>query len=57
MLMTLLMIIMAIIAASGFIALGLSFLDHKLRVEEERERRDHKHAVFQATQTAGWPAG
>jgi hypothetical protein len=57
MLMTLLMIIMAIIAASGFIGLGLSFVGHKLRVEEEREAGEQKRATFQATQAAGWPAG
>jgi hypothetical protein len=57
MLMTLLMIIMAIIAASGFIGLGLSFVGHKLRVEEEREAGEQKRATFQATQAACWPAG
>jgi hypothetical protein len=54
---TLLMIIMAIIAASGFIALGLSFISHKLRVEEERDAAEHNRATVYATHMAGWPAG
>ena len=57
MLMTLIMIIMAIIAASGLIALGVSFLGRRLQVEEEEEAREHKGATFHATQAAGWPAG
>ena len=57
MLVSLLMIIMAIIAASGFIVLGLSFLSHKLRLEEEREAGEDERATFEATQAAGWPAG
>jgi len=55
MLMTLLMIVMAIIAASGFLALSLWFVDHKVRLEEEREAGERKRATFQATQAAGWP--
>jgi hypothetical protein len=35
--MILVMIIMALIAASGFIVLGLSFVRHKLQLEEKRE--------------------
>jgi hypothetical protein len=57
MLMTLVMMLMAIIAASGFIALGLSFIGHKLRVEEEREAGEDNRATVYATYVAGWPAG
>jgi hypothetical protein len=35
--MILVMIIMALIAASGFIVLGLSFVRHKLQLEQKRE--------------------
>jgi hypothetical protein len=49
------MIIMAIIAASGFIVLGFSFVGHKLQVQKERQAGEHKCATFQAAQAAGWP--
>jgi len=55
--MTLLMIIMAVVASSGFIALGLSFISHKVRLEEEREAAEHNRATVYATHMAGWPAG
>jgi hypothetical protein len=54
MLMTVFMIIAAIFAGFGFIALGLSWLGHKLRVEEEREAGEHNR-TFHATQAVGWP--
>jgi hypothetical protein len=57
MLVKLLMIVMAIIAASGFIGLGVSFLGRRLQVEEEGEAGEHKGATFHTTQAAGWPAG
>jgi hypothetical protein len=52
MLMTIL-IIMAIIAASGFVGLGVSFIGHKLRLEDDDGQR--KRATFHATQAACWP--
>ena len=45
MLVILLMIIMAIIAASGFVVLGLSFIGHKLRIGEKREDEQRKRAT------------
>jgi hypothetical protein len=48
------MIIMAIIAASGFIALGLSFISHKVRLEEEREAANIT-ALLSSPPT--WPGG
>ena len=48
---------MAIIAASGFLALSLWFVDHKVRLEEEREAAEHNRATVYATHMAGWPAG
>jgi hypothetical protein len=57
MLITLVMIIMAIIAASGFIALGLSFVGHKLQAEKERKAGKHKRATFQAHPSGRLAAG